>query len=170
MFRVLHRLAWLFAILGGVCACAVALMTVASIAGRAAVASPIAGDVELTQFGVALAISLSLPWCQLHGGNIMVDFFTQRLAARRVQALDGVGALLLAAMAALLAWRTAQGALASKETFETTMILSLPMWWVYASLAPGLALTALIALVQGLARLAGREPGDDPPARPEATR
>jgi TRAP-type C4-dicarboxylate transport system permease small subunit len=30
------------------------------------------------------------------------------------------------------------------------MILALPMWWAYASLAPGLALTAAIALVQAL--------------------
>jgi TRAP-type C4-dicarboxylate transport system permease small subunit len=28
------------------------------------------------------------------------------------------------------------------------MIISLPMWWAYASLAPGLALSALIALAQ----------------------
>jgi TRAP-type C4-dicarboxylate transport system permease small subunit len=30
------------------------------------------------------------------------------------------------------------------------MVLSLPMWWAYASLAPGLGLAALIALLQAL--------------------
>jgi TRAP-type C4-dicarboxylate transport system permease small subunit len=43
------------------------------------------------------------------------------------------------------------------DAFETTMILGLPMWITYAVLAPGLALTALIALVQVGLRLAGRE-------------
>ena len=30
------------------------------------------------------------------------------------------------------------------------MIISLPMWWAYACLAPGLALAGWVALVQGL--------------------
>jgi TRAP-type C4-dicarboxylate transport system permease small subunit len=35
------------------------------------------------------------------------------------------------------------------------MILGLPMWWAYASLAPGLALAALVALVAGVRGLRG---------------
>ena len=35
------------------------------------------------------------------------------------------------------------------------MIRGLPMWWVYASLAPGLALAALIALLQAWLHLRG---------------
>ena len=57
-------------------------------------------------------------------------------------------------MFALLAWRTGVGAVAVYEAGETSMIRALPMWWVYASLAPGLALAALIALLQ--AALHGR--------------
>jgi TRAP-type C4-dicarboxylate transport system permease small subunit len=38
--------------------------------------------------------------------------------------------------------------MAVREAGETSMILDLPMWWTYASLAPGLALSALVALVQ----------------------
>ena len=157
MLRLLNRVAWLFAVLGGLVACAVALMIVSSIGGRATVAAPIPGDVELTQFGISASISLCLPWCQLHGSNIVVDFFTERLPARRIQLLDAFGAVLLAIMAGLLSWRTAVGALGVREAFEATMILDLPMWWVYASLAPGLALAALIALVQAGLHLAGRD-------------
>jgi hypothetical protein len=51
-------------------------MAVASIAGRALLNRPIPGDVELTHFGIALCISLCLPWCQLRDANIIVDFFT----------------------------------------------------------------------------------------------
>jgi TRAP-type C4-dicarboxylate transport system permease small subunit len=58
-------------------------------------------------------------------------------------------------MCALLAWRTGVGALAVHDAQETTMILSLPMWWAYASLAPGLALAALIAIVQASRLLRG---------------
>ena len=103
-----------------------------------------------------LAISLAIPWCQLRGANIIVDFFTQRLRQRRIQWLDGVGALLIAAMYLLLAWRTSAGAIAVHAASETSMILALPMWWAYASLAPGLALAALIALTQAALHFAGR--------------
>jgi TRAP-type C4-dicarboxylate transport system permease small subunit len=150
MPALLPRLATLFALLGCVVASVTALLTVASIGGRSLLSTPIPGDVELTQFGIALAIALSLPWCQLRGGNIIVDFFTQRLASRRRQFLDGIGTLLLALMTGLLAWRTAAGAVSVYGASETTMILGLPMGHTYAVLAPGLALTAVIACVQTL--------------------
>ena len=159
MQRAVHALALAFALLGCAAALAVALMVVASIAGRALWAKPIPGDVELTQFGIAWALSLALPWCQMRRANIIVDFFTQGLRERRIRVLDGVGALLLALMCALLAWRTAVGAQAVMEAGETSMILSLPMWWAYVSLVPGLALAAVIATGQGVSLLAGREPG-----------
>jgi TRAP-type C4-dicarboxylate transport system permease small subunit len=37
------------------------------------------------------------------------------------------------------------------------MIISLPMWWAYASLAPGLALAAVIAVLQGLIGLTSKD-------------
>ena len=148
MLTLLRRVAATFAIIGSAIALAAAGMVVASITLRALTSRPIQGDVELTQFAIALAISLALPWCQLHSANIIVDFFTQRLPERAVRRLDALGALLIAAMCALLSWRTSVGALAVREATETSMILGLPMWWVYASLAPGLALAALVALVQ----------------------
>jgi TRAP-type C4-dicarboxylate transport system permease small subunit len=150
MLKLLRRVAALFALVGSVAALGAGLLVVTSVTLRALTSRPIQGDVELTQFAVALAISLSLPWCQLRGANIIVDFFTQRLGERSVRALDGLGALLIAAMCALLAWRTSVGALAVREATETSMILGLPMWWVYASLAPGLALAALVAVVQAV--------------------
>jgi TRAP-type C4-dicarboxylate transport system permease small subunit len=153
---LLRRLALWFAIAGGLAASAVALLVVVSVTGRAITSSPIQGDVELTQFGTALSIALCLPWAQLHGSNIIVDFFTQGATARTRGVLDAFGALLLAAMAGLLAWRTAVGAVSVRDAFETTMILGLPMWITYAVLAPGLALTAVIAFVQAGLRLAGR--------------
>jgi TRAP-type C4-dicarboxylate transport system permease small subunit len=148
MLALLRRIAAMFAVAGSAVAFAAALMVVTSITLRALTTRPIQGDVEMTQFAVALAISLALPWCQLRGANIIVDFFTQRLPMRQVRWLDGVGALMMTAMCALLAWRTSVGALSVREAGETSMILALPMWWAYASLAPGLALAALVAVAQ----------------------
>ena len=146
-----------FALVGSLIALLVAGMSVYSIIGRAFLSKPLFGDVEITQMGIAASISLCLPWCQLHRGNILVDFFTQSTSVRTRQILDSAGAFLLAAMCVLLAWRTTMGALAVSSAAETSMILGLPMWWAYASLAPGLLLSALVAVWQAALLLIGRD-------------
>jgi TRAP-type C4-dicarboxylate transport system permease small subunit len=148
MLKLLRRVAFAFAWAGAAVALAVALTTVGRVTLRAMTTRPIQGDFEITQFGIALAISMMLPWCQLRGANIIVDFFTQHLRASRLRVLDGIGCVLIAAMYLLLAWRTGVGAQSVYQAGETSMIRSWPMWWVYVSLAPGLALAALVALVQ----------------------
>jgi len=152
----MRRLAALFAVAGCAAACAVALMVVVSIIGRNAMSRPVSGDVELTQFGIALCISLCLPWCQLRGGNIIVDFFTQKSSPGTLRRLDAAGAALVALFTAVLAWRTGVGAVSVREAMETTMILDLPMWWSYAVLVPGLALTAVVAAIQAWCHATGR--------------
>jgi TRAP-type C4-dicarboxylate transport system permease small subunit len=159
---MLKRLAFVFALAGSAVAMGVAGVTVTSVALRALTTRPIQGDVEIAQFGIALAISLMLPWCQHRGANIIVDFFTQAMRARAQRALDGAGCVLIAAMYALLAWRTGAGALAVADAGETSMIRGLPMWWVYASLAPGLALAGVIALEQAVGHFMHRPLRVDP--------
>jgi len=126
MHALFKRVALWFALVGGLAASALAVLTVVSVVGRAVVSKPIPGDVELMQMGIALCISLCLPWCQLHGANIIVDFFTEKLPQRSSRALDGIGSILLAVMCLLLSWRTAAGALGVAEAGETTMIIACP--------------------------------------------
>lgn len=157
MRLLLRKITWLFAVLGGLVALAVGVMTVASVSLRFFTTQPIQGDVEMVQMGVAVAISLCIAWCQLRGANIIVDFFTQNASAHTTRWLDGLGCVLIAAMYGLLAWRTTIGAFAVHEVNETTMTLELPMWWAYASLAPGLMLAALVALVQAWLHFTGQD-------------
>ena len=106
MHLLLRRLSRWFALAGALVALAVAAMAVWSIAGRFLFSRPVFGDVELTQMGIAVSISLCLPWCQLQRGNIIVDFFTQRLSERSQWLLDAAGCVLMALMYLLLAWRS----------------------------------------------------------------
>jgi TRAP-type C4-dicarboxylate transport system permease small subunit len=153
MQRWLSRLSGGFALAGAGVGLLVAAMAVWSIAGRYVLSRPVMGDVEITQMGIALSISLCLPWCQLQRAHIIVDFFTQRMGEAMNRALDALGCVLMAVMGLLLAWRTMVGAMSVADAFEQTMILGLPMWWAYAGLAPGLLLSAVVALWQA-ARLA----------------
>jgi TRAP-type C4-dicarboxylate transport system permease small subunit len=126
----------------------ITLMTCASIVGRNFLQATLAGDFELTGAATGLAIALFMPWCQLRRGNLLVEFFTAR-ASRRTQArLDQVGALLLAAMLLLLAWRTGLGGLNAWNNHSSSMLLGFPDWVVYWGMVLPLLLTALIALWQ----------------------
>lgn len=133
------------ALAGGAMLSALTLMSVASIGGRM-IERPIQGDFELVQLGCAVAIAFFLPYCQLSRGNIIVDFFTVRAARRTRRLLDALGAVLLAAVVALVAWRTGAGAAAIKASGEVSMIMGVPVWYAYALMTPAFALTALAGL------------------------
>ena len=135
---------WL-ALAGGAIFSAITLMSAASVAGRL-VGRPLQGDFELVQLCCAVAIACCLPYCQVRRGHIIVDFFTLRAADRTRRALDALGALLLAVVMALAAWRTGAGAVAMKASNETSMIMGLPVWYAYALMTPAFALTTLAAL------------------------
>jgi len=145
---------------GAAFALLIGAMTTWSVIGRALFQAPLQGDVEIVQMGIALSLSLCLPWCQWRGANILVDFFTQSASPQAVSRLDALGSLLLALMYAVLSWRSAAGAAVAYESFEATMILGLPMWWAYACLAPGLALAALVAMLQAWQLANGRSLAD----------
>ena len=152
----LGRICRWFAVVGGVVLVAMTVMSVASIAGRSLFGKPVPGDFELIQIGCAICVAAFLPWCQMQGGNIIVDFFTTRASTRTQAWLDVFGALLLAAVMLLVAWRTGVGALAVKASGETSMIMGFPSWIGYAFMAPGFALTALAALHTASAAWRGR--------------
>jgi TRAP-type C4-dicarboxylate transport system permease small subunit len=144
--RVLDGLARGVALAGGVILVALTLMSVASVAGRALLGTPVPGDFELVQIGCGAAIAAFLPYCQLQRGNIIVDFFTVRASPRVQGALDTFGALLLALVMAVLAWRTAVGMVAVRAGGEVSMIVGFPIWIGYAAIVPSLVLATVVAL------------------------
>jgi TRAP-type C4-dicarboxylate transport system permease small subunit len=145
---MLERLARLSALLAGALVSFMVLLTAVSIFGRETIGKTITGDFELVGLATGAAVGLFMPLCQLHRGNIVVDFFTARAPKRLNAALDRIGALLLALCCALLAWRAALGGLSSWTSGSTTMLLGVPEWYAYAPMVPGFGLTALIGLKQ----------------------
>ena len=144
--RWVERAALFFAMLGGIVLMLIALMTVASVIGRAGFGTPVPGDIEVTQYAIAVAISAFLPYCLFSGGNLIVDFFTAKAKERTRRTLDAIGALTLAFAMGLFAWRTMVGMISVKEAGETSMVISVPLWWTYAGMAPCFALATLAAL------------------------
>jgi TRAP-type C4-dicarboxylate transport system permease small subunit len=148
--KILASLARLCAILAGLLLTVITLMTCASLIGRNTLGVTITGDFELTGVAAGAAIALFMPFCQLQRGNIIVDFFSAKFSDKTNAGLDRFGALLLALMFALLAWRTSLGGLNSWRTNSETQIIGFPEWVAYASMIPPFVLSMAIGLYQAL--------------------
>ncbi|KGJ04252.1 TRAP-type C4-dicarboxylate transport system, small permease component [Paracoccus halophilus] len=136
----LSALCRLFAAIGGLVLLAMMLMTVVSVTRRTLLGAPIPGDFELVEIGSAIAIFCFLPWCQSTGGNVLVDFFTQKTGPRTNHLLEALGDLVYMLLAALLMWRLYHGGLEMRQYGEQSMVLGIPVWWSFLIVIPAMAL------------------------------
>ena len=134
------------AVLAGLMFCAEAVMSVASVIGRALFDLPVPGDYELVQMLSAMGIAMCLPYCQLRKGHVFVDFFTLWAPRGLKRALDAIAAFLMSACAFVLAWRIWVGMMEMHEYGETSMVISLPIWWGYIPVVPAFVLLGITAL------------------------
>lgn len=141
--RLLFAVSKGFAVIGALAFVVLVIMSIVSIVGRKLAAAPVPGDVEMLQMGAAAATACFFAYCHLNGGDVKVDFFTTRARPRTIHRLEALGSLLLGLVGALLAWRTAAGAMTVMAAGETSMILGWPTWIPQALMVPGLALFAL---------------------------
>lgn len=136
---------WL-ATVGGVVLLAMMLMTVFSVTRRTLLGTPVAGDFELVEIASAITIFCFLPWCQITGGNVLVDFFTMKAGPRTNHALEALGDLVYLVIAALLGWRLIHGGLEFREYGEQSMVLRIPIWWSFTVILPAMALLVVTTL------------------------
>jgi TRAP-type C4-dicarboxylate transport system permease small subunit len=148
---MLERLARLCAFLAGALIALMVVITCGSIIGRETVGRTITGDFELVALATGAAVGLFMPLCQLHRGNIVVDFFTAKVPPHINAVLDRIGALLLGLTFLLLSWRAALGGLSSWTANSSTMLLGVPEWFAYAPMVPGFALAGVIGIWQAVA-------------------
>jgi TRAP-type C4-dicarboxylate transport system permease small subunit len=106
--------------------------------------APIPGDFELVEIGCAVAVFAFLPYCQLTGGNVVVDFVTAGAPPRGRALMELAGNLAFTAIAALLTWRAWLGGHDLYRYGETTMVLAVPVWWGFV---PAVFCTAVLTLV-----------------------
>ena len=163
---VLEGVARILAWCGGIILVGIAVLTVASITGRALIViglSPLRGDFELVEAGCAIAIFCFLPWCQLRRGHVTVDVLVARFPLRLQAFLGLVGDILIALAAGVILWRIWLG-LGEKFPYgsdglrdamgfgmrpffvETTYELELPIWIPYAAATAGAAVFFIVAL------------------------
>lgn len=148
----------LWAILGGLAASALALMTAASAVSNVLFAAPFAADYELVKHGIAVVIFMFLPYCQLAGANVTVDIFTEGMGERSKAAMAMFASIFAIVFAALLLRQMSLGFLDYREYVEVTPVLKLPLWTAFPPILVSLALllvAAVLTLTDGARSAAG---------------
>lgn len=135
-----------FALLSGLTLVAMALMSLASIAGRTFFATAIIGDYELVEIASGIAVSLALPYTQWVRGHVIVDFFTAKVSTKTALTLDAIAAALLAIVAFVFTWRIALGMQELVGGWDASLMLNIPTWWGYVPMVPSFALLGLVAV------------------------
>ena len=143
--RVLTRISRAFVIIGGMFLTAAGILTVGSVFGRYFFDAPIPGDFELVEMACALAVFSFLPYCQIKKGNVLVDFFTYKMSARKRGFLDSLSALIYTVIAVLLTWRLWVGGLDLLRTNEQTVILHIPRAYNFVFIMPCMALLVAVS-------------------------
>ncbi|WBU59884.1 TRAP transporter small permease [Paracoccus albus] len=128
---------------GGLVLLAIMFMTVASVVKRGVFGAPIPGDYEMVEMGSAVLIACFLPWCQVSGGNVLVDFFTMKAGDRVNHFLEAIGDLIYLLIGLLILWRMWHGVVEFRSYGEQSMVLRAPVWISAALMLPAFVVLAI---------------------------
>lgn len=139
MNSIVYGLSRAMAWFGAVVLSIIALMSVASIIGRALSGfglGPVPGDFELVEAGTALAVFCFLPWCHLKGGHAVVDMLWNSYPPSMQRVLNVLSNALMFVVWVLLVWRMGLAMNEYRHNAEVSFILQMPVWWGYAASMP----------------------------------
>ena len=161
--RFVFALAKYTALAGGAVLMGFMLVTVINIVGRALlplnqlfgarIFSPIPGDYEIAEAGLAFSAFAFLGWCSLTRGHAIVSLVTDKFPVRANAVIELVMESLTLIAAIFIAWRHWAGMLDKFGYGETSFILRFPLWWSYAAGMIG-AIVWVIVLVYCVMRSA----------------
>ena len=146
--RFVYGLARLAALAGGMILLIITALTVVSIIGRLLIPlglRAIPGDFELVQAGILFAVFAFLPWCHLERGHAIVAILTDRFPVRVNGLIEFVWDAVMLVAATLLTWRLWVGLLDKYGNRESTFILRVPLWIIYASGLIGAVIFVIVA-------------------------
>lgn len=142
------KAAHILAVLSGIGLLLLLALIFASVVMRYVFGAPMVGVNEIVQLGSVAIVMLALPWCTAEGAHVGVNVLDQQIGpwGRFIGDLQAraIGAAILTA----LVWRAALKALDAREFGDATNMLQMPIWPFYAMISLGMALCALVLVLQ----------------------
>lgn len=147
VYRLVHGATRIWALLGGLLLLGVVGANVVSVVRIMVFNAPVPGVYEIVQVGVAVAMFMFLPYCQITGSNVTADIFTSGLGRKALVVLAALAAVFAIGLSGLLLWRMSFGLIDLWTYRETTAIYQFPIWIAYLPILVSLALWLLAAAV-----------------------
>lgn len=138
------------AMAGALCLCAVVPVIVVDVLIRRSIEVSIAGTVDLTQMLVMACAFLAIPLAFMRNAHVGVEFVTDRLPPRILAALNALNMLLSAALMAALLVYGYQQSLLQASNGDVSQTIGIPIFWYWAPLLLGMALSVLATIIQAL--------------------
>lgn len=142
--RVLDAAAYL----SGILLIGIMLLVATAVFFRYFLHQPILGSQEIVQLGMVLVVMLAIPSTAAHDMHIRVDLFDKVLGVTGRFFADLLSRVFGICVLSLMVWRCILKAADTYEYADTTNMLALPLWPIYAVIAVGMGLYALILLLE----------------------
>jgi TRAP-type C4-dicarboxylate transport system permease small subunit len=120
------------------------VVTTIDVIGRDVFNTPLFGAFEMTEILMGLVIFAGMPGTTAMREHITVNLIETVVSARVRRLQTGIGDVLCAAVAGLMAWRIYWRGLNLIEAHETTMMLGIGRGYIAIAMAVLLAATALV--------------------------
>jgi len=146
-FRLMRKLIEYWALVGGAVLLGVVTTTAWSLIRDILWRTPVQGENEIVQVGLAVAVFAFLPLCQITGANITADIFTSKSGPRTIAVLTMASSIIALLFALLLVWRSWDGMLDYRELNETTAIMNFPIWTAFIPIMISLVLLVVASAI-----------------------
>ncbi len=162
----LRWVVWALHAVAGITLLLIMVVTVVDITGRYFFGRPVAGTVELTQFGMVVVVFLGLAWTERERGHITVDLLYERLP-RIMRRVVGVLAYLIGITAVVVGfWKLLAFRAQMQRGGYATPVLDLDIHPLVLAAALGMlfyALAMVVNLVSSFTEEAGEVHDPDAP-------
>ena len=125
---------------------AMMLLTFADVALRYVFNRPIVGSFDLTEYMMAIFVSLGLAYCTIVRGNVRIDLVVSRLRQQRRAFLDVITCLLSLGLFSLIAWQCFVYVKLLFTSKLTSTVLLIPAFPFVAVVALGILVLCLVLL------------------------
>ncbi len=165
LFRGFERLCLIAALLGVLALLGAMVITVADIVLRP-LGSAVPGVIDLVQLTIMTAAFLTIPYTFMSDGHVSVDLLVQNLPPRLAALLRLLAAVLATGLLALMLRHGWNSAWQQQAFGDVSQTIGIPLFWYWAPLLAGLALSAVATLLLIWRELVVALSGRDPVATP----
>ncbi|MCO5100255.1 MAG: TRAP transporter small permease [Burkholderiaceae bacterium] len=146
-YRCCDQAMVLASICSAVCLVVAMCIIVADVATRRSIDLPLAGTMDLTQLFVMSCAFLAMPLAFLRNAHVSVEFVTDKLPSRVLLAAEAVAAAIGCAFIVACLVCSVEQALLQVGNGDRSQTIGIPIFWYWAPLLIGFALSALATLM-----------------------